>query len=567
MGTYRKITWMPRRTLPNIARSEDGQAVILVALAIVVLLGALALGSEWGFALTQRRLEQNAADAGALASARLLASSVRNTNQGPMFIVTERAAYCKAQEFAAQNLLAFRPSSPVDTLVVEWAAANVSGGPLLPWQALSTPGAGGCPDTTGPLVNQTARFIRATPTVTYSSPIAAIAGKPSITASARAVARIVGTPIPADAPSWPMVRHYHAADFVSLCGPTPPCDPQTIAPFTFWSANANEVDFGQFKGLVDFSRYSLNANISNGRPACGNSSSLACVPQLIADWDHSGVSPGKPDLVSVFSGGTPCTPPAGAGLWLTQGLEDVNNADKQCSLLNWIGYGFGGSAPPGSTGAGGALSLDDDHSGIVWNGVTEFREAPTLLPNAAQRSVCASVPSVLKAPSCAARTKGDWVEAAATGNLGNGPADALRYFIDQHGATDGLSSTPTGPGAGAPLYGKKVVILVYLWDCAESFSQTVTGNNQWSIINPRAGGNDCSDIHDGNDIGSAQLGRVHLFTAAPFTFYRGLVSGSEIKGFWGGLVTGDPGICAANPLLPQCQLNAFSNAVFLVADD
>ena len=549
-------------------RTEGGQAMILVALAIVVLLGALALGAEWGFSLTQRRLEQNAADASALATARLLAGSVRSTSGGPVFAVTEHEAYCKALDFANQNLVSFRPSSPVDGLTVEWAAANATGGPLLPWVALpsrGSPGFASCPDSGGAAVNAAARFIRATPTVTYSSPIAAVAGRSSITASARAVARIVGTPVPADEPSWPMVRHYNAADFQG--GPCSPCDPQTIAPFTFWSSNQAEVVFGQFKGLIDFSRYSINANVSNGKPACGNSSSLACVPQLVADWDHSGVAPGKADLVSVFSGGTPCSPPAAAGKWLTQGLEDVQNADKQCSLLNWIAYGFGGSSPAGSTGAGGTLSLDDDFSGITWNGATEFREAPTMLPNAAQRSACSSVPPQLKSPSCTVRTKGDWVEAASTGNVGNGPADALRYFIDQHGVTDSLSSKPTSNGNGAPLFGKKVVILVYLWDCAEAFTHTVSGNNQWSMITPSRGGNDCSDIHDGNDIGSAQLGRVHLFTAAPFTFYRGLVSGSDIKGFWGGNVTGDPGICATNPLLPQCQLNAFSNAVFLVADD
>jgi len=51
--------------LPSYGRDEHGQAIIVVALAVTVLLGAIALGVDWGYGLTQRRLTQNAADAAA----------------------------------------------------------------------------------------------------------------------------------------------------------------------------------------------------------------------------------------------------------------------------------------------------------------------------------------------------------------------------------------------------------------------------------------------------------------------------------------------------------------------
>jgi Flp pilus assembly protein TadG len=573
-----------RARLTSASGETQGQAMILVALSIVVLLLAVALGTEWGFGLTQRRLAQNGADAGALAAARLLAGSVRATSSGNMYAVTEKSAFCTALDYARNNVQSFRPSGPSDGLIVEWAAADGTGAPALPWLPLTSPdplhpelrygcpAVPGTPVLSGPFVNASAVFIRATPTVTYSSPLARLAGQPSLTASARAVARIVGVPLSLDAQTWPMVRHFNAADFAGApC--VSPCNPMALTPVTFWSSgNSPDITFNNFTGLVDFSRFSPNANAYNGKPPCdfppnANAGTKPCVPQLIKGWDRSGLGPnGKPDLVHVFSGGTPCSPPAPVGQWLTAGLEDTNNADKACSLMNWIGYGFGGPTVAAETGPRGEVSLTN----LVWHGnpmPNSRQEEPSALPNSAGRIVCASVPPQLPNDSCASPQMGDWVEAGDTGNVGNNVASALRYFIDQHGVSDAFEHVLTGNGAGAPEYGKKVVILVYLWDCAESFDGAPSGNNQWSLILPSGGGSDCSNIHSGNDIGSVKIGRVHLFSAAPFTFYRGLVQSSLIRGFWGGAVSGDPGACASNPTAPGCAINPFSNAVFLVADD
>ncbi|HOG47714.1 MAG TPA: pilus assembly protein TadG-related protein, partial [Anaerolineae bacterium] len=54
-------------------RREQGQAVVLVALMVVVLVGSLALVVDVGNMYAERRFMQNAADAGAMAGARALA--------------------------------------------------------------------------------------------------------------------------------------------------------------------------------------------------------------------------------------------------------------------------------------------------------------------------------------------------------------------------------------------------------------------------------------------------------------------------------------------------------------
>jgi hypothetical protein len=108
------------------------------------------------------------------------------------------------------------------------------------------------------------------------------------------------------------------------------------------------------------------------------------------------------------------------------------------------------------------------------------------------------------------------------------------------------------------------VILVYLWDCAETYRGADPAGSQWSLTRPKTG-SDCSALHDGNDLDPQDtLGRVHLFSAAPFIFFEGLVESSEIRGFWGGLVA-DPGTCAVDPSAPGCAVNAFSNGAFLEA--
>jgi Flp pilus assembly protein TadG len=539
----------------SFTRREEGQALVVVALAAVVLMAALALALDSGYGFTQRRAMQNAADAGALAAARLIAGNVVTTDRGTVFATYERQAYCAAAAFASDNR-AFRPSNPTEDISVQWSATGAAG----TFVAFSVPSDCGIAAAvaSGPFVDPTARFILARPTVTYRPLVGQAIGQQSTVAGATSVARITGAPLPASAPSWPMVRHFNAPDFNAACGS--PCNPTTVSPVTFWDSNDPNIVYGDFMGLVDLSRFSPNEHRNAGQPPCTVSSpggSASCVPQLLTSWDQTGAAPtGKSDLF----GGNACSqagavsPGAAIGRWYTNGNENSQSFEKTCSILNWFAYLFGGT-----------LLLDSSWSGVTFNGVSEWREQPSAL--SATRAVCAQAASFgLPAPSCAAGSSGlgDWVEAAHTGNVGNNIATPLQWFIDTFGRTDPVySNMPVSSGNGAPLYGKYVVVTVYLWDCAETYSSGNAAGSRWALTRPK-NGSDCSSMQQGNDINSHDaIDRVHLFSVAPFTFYRGLVSSNNIKGFWGGLVS-DPGTCAADPTAPGCAVNQFSNGIFLV---
>jgi Flp pilus assembly protein TadG len=544
--------------LGKFRKHDEGQVLVVVALAAVVLISALALALDSGYGLTQRRVMQNAADAGALAAARLLASNVVTTDQGSIFTVYERQTYCTALGYATDNRV-FRPSNPTETLTVEWSATGTAGS----FVALST--TSNCADpasaASGPFVDPTARFILVRADVQYRGLVAQVAGQPAITAAATGMARVTGAPVPSQGPSWPMVRHFNAADFTTGCGN--PCNPTTVDPVVFWDSNDANIVYNSFMGLIDLSRFSPNEHRNAGQPTCNGvatpGGSASCVPQLITGWDQSGAAPtGKPTLFGGNacnqSSGNAVQPPAAGGTWFTNGNENSQSFEKDCSILNWFGYLFQGQ-----------LTLDSSWSAVAFNGGSEWREQPSALGGA--RSSCTQAAGIgLPAPSCAGGSSalGDWVEAAHTGNVGNNIATPLQWYIDTHGRTDPVySGLPVSNGNGAPLYGKYVVILVYLWDCAETYSPGNPAGNRWSLTRPRHG-SDCSSMQNGNDVDSHDsIDRVHLFSVAPFTFYRGLVDSNSIRGFWGGLVS-DPGNCSTNPGAPACSLNEFSNGIFLV---
>ena len=70
---------------------EQGQALVVIALALVVLIAALSFGIDWGYAMAQRRVMQNAADAAALGAGKFVATSVVELNGAPAFSVTQQA--------------------------------------------------------------------------------------------------------------------------------------------------------------------------------------------------------------------------------------------------------------------------------------------------------------------------------------------------------------------------------------------------------------------------------------------------------------------------------------------
>lgn len=555
---------------------EAGQATVIVGLAVVVLLVGLALGVEWGYGLTQRRVMQNAADAGALAGAKLLASSVTSTAGGIEFRAHQEDVYCAALRVADAND-SFRPASDQEQITV-WGSVDKT-----TWGTPFVKPAAGCP-APGTLVGSTrvdpsTRFVRVESDIHYRALFGAATGQSSVTAGATAIARITGTALPANGYTWPTVRHFNASDFQQPCEPPPVgCDPTQLPPVTFWSATGSQQDivFGNFKALIDFSRYSPSIN-GNAAPAdkdhCTDVPDAGCVPQLLKDWDHSSsVAPFKANLAG---GRNACTPPAPGGKWFSGGNELDQQYEKDCSIPNWAAYAFSGSAGNDLVG-NGSIGLDTNWYRSVNSGgnLRPLQEAPDVAFKTNSRSSCAALAgspllAVLPAPSCpntpANAEKGDWIETAQSGDLGNNASAAMIAFIDAHPLYDQWQHVPTGQGVGAPEFGPHQVINVYLWDCAESFDPNAAAGSQWSLALPRSG-SDCSNIHSGNDT-AATINRVHLVTVVPFTFYRGLVSSQKIQGFWGGEVSTDPSICRTDPGNPVCVLNPFSNAVFLVPEN
>jgi len=518
-------------------RDQVGQTLVVVALAVTVLLGAVALGVDAGYGLTQRRFMQNASDAGALAAGKFLATNViGQTSAGKtviQFTVHKEEVYCEAKRIADLNRLSVAPGTASPTLIVEYGIVTNADDPSTWWNAAGTPPgpSGGwttsptatCPasTTSGTLMDSKTRYVRVTAGESYRGFLTAAFGQPTITASAKGIVRLSGTPVSTTGPTWPMVRHYNPSDF-NDCGN--PCGDPTSAPaILFWSSSpskAKDMVYGQFKGAVDFSRYSTYLPYS---PGSGTNT-----PQLLTQWDRTG---------SVQAGTTPKTDQSGGncgGGWDTAGDEDPQNHDKQCSIPNWFYYFFGGT-----------FSL------------TSSRNEPA--GGLGTRSAICPPLAFVPAPSCSDSRVGDWVE-TTNGDIGSGYGGVLADRVHNLGSLNRYSALPypntsracVDPGGPSQsnCYGKALTVLVYLWDCAESFNGT-----QFQII--PGTGTDCSQIKQNGSTPTPN--RVHIFAAAPFTFYEGLVSSNEISGFWGGLF-GDPGT-------PTGVLNPLSNTALLIAGD
>jgi Flp pilus assembly protein TadG len=538
-------------------RDDGGQVLIVVALSLVVLLAAVALALDWGYGLTQRRMMVNAAEAGALAGAKLLATNVIGTDQGPKFTVYEEYVYCVALNAAEANRDYQPGSGSVKTTVVEWNSDPLQRDPVTnepvytPFAVPSTPcPAPGTPITTGTVADDQIRYVRVRAAVTYRPFLAFLVGQSTIYAAGAGAARLTGASAPEPGPTWPLMRHFNPDDFNTNCQTQ--CNPANADPVIFWDSNDPDLVYGNKKGLVDFSRYSPNAQLTlptSDQGQCLDTPSDTCVPQLMSDWDRrSLLAP-----VAAFPGtGPACSPPAGPGNWYTGGNESAQLWDKACSIPNWAYHLFGGT-----------LALDSDYTSVSYDpGVGEYRERPD--PLSATRAVCDTTLPV-DMPSCPNSNVGDWVEVADSGNLGDGIADPLRQFIIDKQQRDEWFDRPTPTGNRT--YGHYAVITIYLWDCGETYDSAAAPGQRWSLAMPKGNNDDCSDIHRGNDLETGHSAdRVHVLTAVPFTFYEGLVEGSKISGFWGGKI-GDSTSCQADPPPAECALNAISNGVYLVPPD
>lgn len=499
---------------------NGGQAIIVIAACMAVLIGALAFAVDWGYALAQRRVMQNISDAAVLGAGKYLATGVIMVNSQPAFAVTQQETWCAAKAYDLPNRSFAAPNAPTQLDIFYGDSASPTN-----WTTGAKPAGETCPATGGTLVPASTIYVRVVAATTFRSLAGSVVGHSSSTAAASARVRLSGTGVPVSGLTWAMVRHFDPTDYNISCPPAT-CDPATVDPVTFWSPNADDVVYGSFKGLVNLSRYS---------PRLG----AASVPQLITEWDQSSHAPNPLQLDQ-------STPPSctawgqdidGNWLWDSEG-EASESQDNQCSIPNWFYYSFRGR-----------LSLDSSWSGAA---LPAGQEAPTALST---RAICSAPPD--PAPSCVDSTLGDWVETSGA-NLGNNVSDPLIRAIQDRGRVMPFSDRPVPGGGPGQTFGKGLTVLVFLWDCGEEFSPSGAPGNQWDLVVPTSGpgSGDCSQLR--SNTGTPD--RVHLFTAAPFTFYEGLVDASKIRGYWGGAF-GDPDGCE------NCALNALANTAVLIPDD
>ncbi|TMC02911.1 MAG: hypothetical protein E6J35_08030, partial [Chloroflexi bacterium] len=101
-------------------RGDEGQALVVVALCMAVLVAGLALAVDWGYAMAQRRAMQNLADASAMGAGKRLATAVIKVNGVLEFSVTQEQTWCTADTYANPSSLksSFAPSDTNNQLQV-----------------------------------------------------------------------------------------------------------------------------------------------------------------------------------------------------------------------------------------------------------------------------------------------------------------------------------------------------------------------------------------------------------------------------------------------------------------
>jgi len=539
------------------ARGEEGQALIVVGLAMLVLMAALALSIDWGFGLVTRRVEQNQADAAALAVGRLLGSTYVGGAVG--FESNQEDAWCAARDArnANRGATATTVSDVTEGLDVSFSADGTT------WSDPITKAAN-C-SVTNPLgiVPSTTAYVRVRASARYRSLLGAPT-RQELEAAATARVRLTAgatvrplnlSPLPPTtglsggtaAPSvaiWPLALHFNASDFALR-----PCGQYCSDPGRLMTLLDTRVaaPLGGFHGLVTFGHYSIRE----------------AAHQILTESDYRGTNEHRPgqaaqQLLNKSAGQCGIT-------WDTKGSKDPLKA-VECDVPNWFYYGFGGS-----------IGVGTDWADPRWDLVRANSELPTAL-RPKDRSSC-SAPPYFNKPSCTGGSSrvGDWIETVTldTPAISSDIANQMRQFVRRYGRD------AAGTAAG---YGKAVVVNVLLWDCAENYDDSRPTEDRWNLIVPIDGNQDGQYTGDSRDCSAlndnTRVDRVHTFTMVPFTFYEGLIrttsTGAWVQAYWGD-VFGEPGFsrtvngtyasCATVPPGPACQLNPLMNSAFLVPDE
>jgi hypothetical protein len=533
-------------------RADDGQAVAIVAVALFVLMGAVALSVDWGYSFLTRRDAQNAADAATLGAARYLASSY--VGGGVPFDVSQEEVWCEAQRLRDANVRPVLTSSTRSLGVTFFSA--VSSVPLATLATADCSAAGSTP------VPAATELLRVQVNMSYASLFGAVTRQQvNVSASARArltagaasaaggtvLAGLRQLQIPsAEVPGlglsgrttapnvglWPIVKHFEASSFTGApCGQY--CDVAGRR-FALWpDSDSSGKRFGSFSGLVSYAHYS-----GRERPDQAH--------QTITESDYSGTANGHHGHPS--TGELANSDPracGGAATWDTNGGANA----ATCDVPNWFYYGYRGS-----------LSLGTNWDGPSWTGfegAPRALELPTPVPSG--RESCVTAPAYFPTPSCTGvgNRIGDWVE-TVPGDMTIVMADAMRSFIQRYGRL-----SPTGRG-------RAVVVHVFLWDCAETFDGSLPVNDRWALLS--AGGSD-GDLDDcrvsRKDARTLGVDRVHLVSVLPVTVYEADVfpGGSNVVYAYWGDVFADPGACGVEAPPSGCALNPLINSAFLVRDE
>lgn len=554
----------------SFTRTDEGQALVVVAVAMVVLMGALVLTVDWGYGFASRRAVQNGADAATLAAGRLLGSSYQLGT--PRFAASKESVWCAANAAVLANA-AGRPMESTDFLEVSFSSDGSDFTTDAPIQNVTDCSASRDTDDDTFVLDSTL-YVRAHSMLTYQS-LFGMVSRQQVDVNAWARARLIGAgsssgpvvvPLRAapDASSgtpgvglsgswtapnvaiWPLVRHFGACD-PTKCQSDFTRNPATT-PITLWPNPSSGIDAREFTSVATFAHYSPHEMTVDPSGTFRH--------QLLTESDntgstnaHHGYSP-TPRLAPQAKG--QCLSEFSDGLWDTNGSRSASDPAR-CDPTNWFYYGYRGS-----------VGLGTDWNDASWRsflgltGPNPRTELPTPLPPT--RTSCWT-PILIARPSCTSDPNariGDWAEIANT-PLTKPMAAQMVLFIQRYGREGPLSAT----------LGKAVVVNIFLWDCAEQFDDEGGVGDRWSLVTPNGGDPtaDCSTLPV--DV-SGQVYRVHLFSVVPFTFYERLIDTTgqlTVKAYWGDAF-GNAGSCGdpANWAAAGCRLNPFMNSAFLVPD-
>lgn len=413
---------------------EAGQALVVVAASMTVLLGSLALVVDWGYALSVRRSLQNAADAAALGVGKtLVTSTVIDTTDQLHFLAPDGVLWDQAVDLAQANQGLARNA----VITLEYGDATPT------WTASA--GTGSLTEVPGDTI-----YVRVTAEVTFDTFIAAIIGSDDLRAVASARVRLAGASTPS-VPLIPVGRHFHAGVFRTPC--VSGCDsPADYSPVMLWDGTtANDLRLM----ALDFSRYSHAEWQANGQN----------IAQLISDWDRSGSPAAGTSVKTDRAVGCP------GQTWNTIGHERPRGENERCDVNNWFYYLFQGQ-----------VSLTADHTAAP-----APQEAPEIY-TAESRVVCSLTDAQFRATfgflvePRAACDRGNWVETvegkqddAVTVQTGinRNMTRALKDRIQADGKQTPLSAT----------YGRALTALVVLWDCGET-TQGQQQGSKWRFMGP-----------------------------------------------------------------------------------